>query len=696
VNLYCPNSHSDRAKFFKEVLSWIPNCPNLIIGGDFNCDISEDNIWKEFISNSALIPSLSPFNIEPEFTFFRKEYKSKIDWIIIKGHQNILQWSVDYDSSPTFDGHLGLLCALTWNLGHGPPSIPLSPRNFFYLDRNDPLRTQFTQAVEDEIDLVDPTWWNFSNIPILNWYEIFNKIKYWCVDLALPYFSKTKWKLERDSTTGDWIRMLIWAKKLIRAHLILYSSNPSQSRSLALQSIINRGCRHLNLSVDSFPDPDSFLSHIKSLRNHYQKNFNHSYKKYCEERKLEYRMKIISAAHQNSPLFRKLYYPHSSNKPITLLQDGENWAHSKQDINRVCSKYFSELGDSPITPDFSIPIAQELLKFQNSPSYKLLENFTWSEFLDIIKDSKTSSAPSSDQIRYSILKILPYRALIVIFSLLKSIINDGRLPDFLSNGEVFLLHKGDSPFLLSNYRGITLLSILYKIITSFMQRRLFKFVSNRIDPCHSGAIPGRNSHDRVALFLQTFQYCKRSNTKLYVLSIDIVKAYDRLVYQGLIDGLIYHGVDKHFIALYQSILDSSTVIIRNGHGITDTIPIFRGCKQGCGLSPLLFILFMDMITRLIKEKIVGISISPIPNNHSPPRLIDKLSKPVQSLTFMDDLTILCPSDKQISKCLKLCYQFFKYYGLEINQKKSFTLLWSPTKDPNYKCHIDIISPSLLQ
>ena len=90
---------------------------------------------------------------------------------------------------------------------------------------------------------------------------------------------------------------------------------------------------------------------------------------------------------------------------------------------------------------------------------------------------------------------------------------------------------------------------------------------------------------------------KGEKKKLYACFVDVKKAYDCTNREMLFHKLLSeYGVGGNFLRILQALYDNHEVYVRVSDGLLQPILTTIGLKQGCGLSPLLFNLFIDDIT----------------------------------------------------------------------------------------------------
>lgn len=187
----------------------------------------------------------------------------------------------------------------------------------------------------------------------------------------------------------------------------------------------------------------------------------------------------------------------------------------------------------------------------------------------------------------------------------------GSINSKVASTNIALIPKKDEaePFL--DYRPISLCIISYKIIAKIIAERIKDFLSTHISSEQHAFLKGRNIQDAVASTqegLFTIQKRKRNAT---ILKIDLQKAYDCLDWGFLRCLLVKIGLNTgmtNWIMACVELVNFSVII----NGIPS--PFFstsRGLRQGCRLSPILFILAMNTLSLHIKKAVEESKVYPL-------------------------------------------------------------------------------------
>jgi hypothetical protein len=140
--------------------------------------------------------------------------------------------------------------------------------------------------------------------------------------------------------------------------------------------------------------------------------------------------------------------------------------------------------------------------------------------------------------------------------------------------------------------------------------------------------------------------------------LDFEKAFDSVEWPAINAALEYHGFGPIFISWINCLQTSPQSTILNAGHFCSFFDISRGVRQGCPLSPYIFILTIEVLADAIRScpNIKGIELF----NH-----VTKIN------LYADDVTLLLKDDPQNRQnCLDLIAKFSKISGLKLNNNKT--------------------------
>ena len=220
------------------------------------------------------------------------------------------------------------------------------------------------------------------------------------------------------------------------------------------------------------------------------------------------------------------------------------------------------------------------------------------------------------------------------------------IPQDFCNGILVLIPKSDP----GQYRGIALLEILYKLISSIINRRIGSKI--KFDDAIHGFRPGRGTGTAIMEAKLLAQLRRRTDEPLFLIFLDLKKAYDTLDRNQAMRILEGYGVGCNIRRIIQTIWDGDTMIPRQAGYYGKAFRARRGVRQGDIVSPLIFNIMVDAVVQNWRHV------------HQP-NGIDDLA-----LFYADDGMISGSDPDRVQSALDLMTRDFKSIGLKMNALKT--------------------------
>ena len=149
----------------------------------------------------------------------------------------------------------------------------------------------------------------------------------------------------------------------------------------------------------------------------------------------------------------------------------------------------------------------------------------------------------------------------------------------------------------SNYHTIALISHASKVMIKILQARLQQYVDHELPDVQAGFRKGRGTRDQIANICRIIENVREFQKNIYFCFIVYAKAFDGVDHNKLWKIHQEVGIPDHLTRLLRNLYAGQQATVRTGHGTTDWFQIGKGACQGCILSPCLFNLYAEYITR---------------------------------------------------------------------------------------------------
>ena len=154
--------------------------------------------------------------------------------------------------------------------------------------------------------------------------------------------------------------------------------------------------------------------------------------------------------------------------------------------------------------------------------------------------------------------------------------------------------KGDI-HVCDNWRGISLLDVAGKVFARVLQDRLRAVVEDVLPDSLCGFRKGRGCIDMVFCARQLLEKSIEHDCSLYVLFVDLKKAYDSIPRAALWQVLKKLGVPPTMLSVIRSFHEGMVAKVRVNGELSEDILVKNGLRQGCTLAPMLFILYFSVV-----------------------------------------------------------------------------------------------------
>ncbi|KAI4290877.1 hypothetical protein PAPHI01_0151 [Pancytospora philotis] len=249
-----------------------------------------------------------------------------------------------------------------------------------------------------------------------------------------------------------------------------------------------------------------------------------------------------------------------------------------------------------------------------------------------------------------------------LYEVIRGVCLEGTKPqEWFYKGLTYLMPKGEAKR-GSDFRPITCMSCLYKLTTKCVTEVVRIEVERRglIAENQLGTVRGVQGSKEQALL--NIAANKAHGNKLLELWVDVKKAFDSVNHSYLLACIKRLSLPVWVQAFLETTIASWTLQVRSNFEVILEKQVERGILQGDTLSPLLFALCMDPLSRSLNGAFPMIAIdSGEGRTHS-----------INHLLFMDDLKLFATSEDNLAKLADEMRAFFQAIGLEMNREKSAT------------------------
>ena len=338
-------------------------------------------------------------------------------------------------------------------------------------------------------------------------------------------------------------------------------------------------------------------------------------------------------------------------------KDGDT-IEGTDDIKRLIEEHFRKQYETVILPtenDLATSFLSGVVDKASFNRDELIKEISQEEVHQVLKSKKKNKSPGVDG--------LPYEFYSMFWSeigpMLTNVMNKTLIEDKITGSQgqaiIRLIPKKPRPNEITDYRPISLLCTDYKLLAAVLSNRLSKTLANTISLMQKGGIPGRKIDESLITFRDVIKTMTDRQGKGALIGIDLARAYD-LVRRDVVWTIMNAmGYPEEFISWIRCLYSVTSMRFDFGAGITDSIQGAISLRQGCPMSMLLFIIYIEPLLTKIESNLVGI---PTPGGR------------VRSRAFVDDITVFIGSQQDLNTCGEILSNFTNWSGAVVNPTKT--------------------------
>ena len=342
--------------------------------------------------------------------------------------------------------------------------------------------------------------------------------------------------------------------------------------------------------------------------------------------------------------------------PLGMSLDSAK-AHTDTEKAELFNQYFHSVYSSNSCGGTSSSFSSSQL---SSPSIDLDVPEVFHELSSLV----TSKAMGIDGIGPLILKRCAEVLCVPVHHLFTVSLASACLPAEWHTHLIIPVFKAGDRSLIKNYRPISLLCSLSKVLERIVFSRMAETVADSISNSQFGSMRGRSSQQQLLVMLSEIYSHKQSKLSSDIVYLDISKAFDSVDHNTLFSKLVSLDLADYLLYWLRAYLSNRRQIVSVNGVHSGPLPVTSGVPQGSVLGPLLFLIY----------------INDLPNSVT-------FSRP---LLFADDAKCLISSLPDVSspnlqQDLDALFLWSQSNGMQFNETKSVVIRIPSTVNPPTYC-----------
>lgn len=375
------------------------------------------------------------------------------------------------------------------------------------------------------------------------------------------------------------------------------------------------------------------------------------------------RFKNIEWMDVSSKFFFNLERKNGQKRCIHVLRSKEGALLSDHtEIRKRAVEFYKELYSSELLhrPNTNVFI-EDLPQVTEEANSDLCREITLEELEKALQGMECGRAPGIDGLSIDFYKSFWPEIGADLLAVISESINSGRLPLSCRRAVLTLLPKKGDLSDIKNWRPVSLLCSDYKILSKALANRLSGVMEEVIHADQTYCVPGRQIFDNISFIRDMFDVSKLFGVDFGLISLDQEKAFDRIEHSYLWEVLDAFGFNRTFIDKLKVLYCDVESLLKVNGDLCAPFSVYRGIRQGCALSGMLYSLTIEPLLRKFRAELKGV-------------IIPKCEKYFKLSAYADDIVIFIKEQSDVSKLTKILNDFMVVSSAKVNWNKSEAIL----------------------
>ena len=247
--------------------------------------------------------------------------------------------------------------------------------------------------------------------------------------------------------------------------------------------------------------------------------------------------------------------------------------------------------------------------------------------------------------------------------LINIVYETGKWPKDFTEVTMIALKKKPQATKWSDNRTVSLIATTAKIVEKILRRGIEKNIEDVLGEDQFGFRRGRGTRHAIWMLRIISERTLEIDEGLNICVIEWQKAFDRINWTKLMQILRETSIDWRERRLISNLYMAQSVKVRLNRGETRSVKIGRGVRQECCLSPILFKLYSECLTKEASEGFGHFNIS---------------GQLIQTVNYSDELVLLAKKGKVLQDMIDNLTEIGRCYGMEMDVENKSNEIFKTT------------------